>query len=107
MRKIVSFVPAVLSTGVFGYLSIMLREFNLILFLTALAFIASGVFSCLDCHILSLICGFAPAAYFAYEGFVWIGGFNSMFFWISGAIVMFYVCYYVSVAVYHRELNRK
>lgn len=110
MKKIIAFLPAAVYAVLFVFLSVMLREFSLALFLIVLSFTASGVFSCMDKHIFALLFGLLPAVYFAYEGLTSADPASSMgthLLWTAGGIVLFYICFYASVFVYHRELNRK
>lgn len=107
MRKIITFVPAAFFTFLFCCLTFAFREFNLYLFLLMAVSIASGVLSCLDKHILSLVFGLIPSACFVYGALTAPSDdIAAILLWMACAIALFYVCCYVSVAVYHRELNK-
>jgi len=106
MRKMIAFVPAVCFGILFIILGTVFREFNLSLCLIVCAFVLSGVFSSVDRHILSLIAAALPVSYFIMlsehggEGNMNIG------LMTAGTVVLFYICYYAAIIVYHHEKNK-
>jgi len=109
IRKIFALIPAVLSTVMLVYLTVMIGDIVPLIALITAAFIASGIAECFDKSLISALLGLIPAAVFLYEGLTPSDPANdgTLFIYIAVGILLYYLCLHLSVFVYRCERDKQ
>ncbi len=108
-RYCFAFVPAVLFSGTFLYLTIATGWFSLPLFLVSVAFVVSGILAVAGRFLWSIIGGILPGAYFFLSALIShdpYSGARTTFLSIAGGILLYYACYYLFLWAYEREIKK-